>query len=245
MNEALAISERVGGYGAKIQAAILVLIPAGVIAAIGAKFHFSIQQWLFCPGGLFLLWIMFLMLIAAFKKHKKQETIIAAWELTATPKLEIRGITFRRSMQGGDSCRVVIHNPSETTKAENVSVRVSGIVQYKDIFVEGYDPFHESDLIPSSGHRDINPKSTADFNFPNDLNHMIHIIRNRSGSFRPAENQKQTLKFEASSSNSIPASVEFIVNVEQWDKVAFEKRTPDVENENKSKSLKTKEIISE
>jgi hypothetical protein len=202
LSEALATSERLVGVGSKIQAAVLVLIPAGTITAIGVKFHFTLQEWLYYPGGLFLLWIMFLMLIAAFKKHRQQERCIAELKQAAEPKLSIGRVSRIPKPSGGYSCQVTIANGS-MEKAENVSVRLGGNKEIGDA-LGNYNPFSDPILTPL-GSATINPKSESDWMFPKAFNYIAEMLANkqvlRTGSELKVEDQVD-LEFSLTISSS-------------------------------------------
>jgi hypothetical protein len=202
LGEALAISERFGSIGAKIQAVVLVLIPAGTITAIGVKFHFTLQEWLYCPGGLFLLWIMFLMLFAAFKKHRHQVRCIAELKQAAEPKLSIVGVSRILKLSGGYSLQVTIVNGS-LEKAENVSVQLDGNNEI-GAALHNYNPFSDPILTPLEN-ATINPKSKSDWMFPKAFNYIAEMLANKqvlkTGSEQKVEDQVD-LEFSLTISSS-------------------------------------------
>jgi hypothetical protein len=154
--------------------------------------------------------------------HKEQleeiEKFRTQIENIQTPKISIESISCRKSVEGSCSCRVTIRNLSKMNKAENICVRMSGKDVYK-IFYEGYDPFHESDLVPATGNRDINPDSTTDFIFPDEFNQLVWHLSSQTrvlfmgpnAKEKNDEQRKQTFKLTASSSGSVAVQAEFVI----------------------------------
>lgn len=150
------------------------------------------------------------------KMHTNQLAKIAQLEDAAKPKLSITEV---RCQWKFDTCLccATIRNMSKTVTAENVSVRIEGRLSEDLGYAPGFNPFHIADLTPSSGHRSINPDSTADFVFPEDLNEMVFILGFQVP--QSHEERAQTFALTASSSTSPAVRQEFVVVEDQMSHV--------------------------
>lgn len=224
LNDALASSEKIGGIWKKLAAFALFIIPAAAFTKFGFLHQFQKEDWLVHGGESFLLWVFVLMFVAAFKKNKKQEAKIAKLLAARKPILAIEGITGRRSVERDFACRITIRNLSNSIKAENVCVRVSGNDDLK-IFFHGYNPFHERDLIPATGTNDINPNATKDFLFSKDFNTLVNMIEHRRYARKASEQNEQTFVIELSCANAQSLVETFVIGEgDEPGFVIFEKR---------------------
>lgn len=142
------------------------------------------------------------------KIHKEQQNVILTFEESSAIKLQIECVRCNFPVNEDANCHVVIRNLSKTKKVENVMVRAIGKDVFK-IFHDGYDPFHESDLVAVNGIKSINPDDTANFMFPKPLNQLVDMIAHKN--FHPQVNMQQTFILVASSSDSPPTQAEFLI----------------------------------
>lgn len=212
MKEAFTASEAVSGATTKVFKVAFLLIPAGAITTLGLKKDFSLADWIYIPASAIMLWVLFLMIVAAFKKHKGQEEKIKALEDEKSVKLRIEKITCQYNGPGEHQCRVTIRNLSASQPATNVHVRMSGTV-VPNVFIEGHSPFNEPDLTPA-GSRDINPDSESDWLFSESFNHLIRFIHtniNLPKALFGTPEREQVFTISASAANSPPAKEQFQV----------------------------------
>src|ERR1039458_8481481 len=136
---------------------------------------------------------------AAFNKHKKQEEIIASYQLKKA-ELEIGDVEYHRPPSGGDACLIRVKNSSKTTKAENVQVKITG-KPIPGAVHEDFNPFFDADLKPESGVRTINPDTLEYFRFSDGFIGMLKGLE--AMLIRPnyRESEKQTFTITASSAD--------------------------------------------
>jgi hypothetical protein len=217
LNEIAATSGKVGGWlsaVASILKWLILLTPVGVAAAIGEKAKWSLEDWIKKPSEGLLFWFCFLALMAAFNKHKKQQTIIEAYDNAKIPKLEILDVVYHRPASGDDACSVSIKNLSKTTKAENVHVIISGKL-IQGVLKEGFNPFFEPDCIPTSGVRTINADSPAHFKFPEKFMTLLNGIEALMTMGNYGKHGKQVFTVTASSADSAATSAVFSIERDQ------------------------------
>ena len=155
--------------------------------------------------------VIFKLLRAPAKINRQQQEAITKLNEASAVKLFIERVTCQRPIDGDYDCRVTIRNLSENTVADNVSVRLSGR-DITGLYREGYNPFHECDLLPCAGTNRINPGASADFVFPPLFNQLITVLGHRIYC-RTIKLPPQTFKLTISSS-SCPSFPEEFVMVE-------------------------------
>lgn len=227
LKDALATSDKIKGIGGKVLAAVTVLFPASVTAAIGFNSWFTARERVLYPVLAFLLWLLLLMLSTAFDKHQEQQKQMKELEDAKSVKLAIERVFYQHDISKGYLCRVTVRNTSKTTVADNVHVRMSGEV-VPGAFVEGYSPFNEPDLLPASGSRSINPDTPSDWIFPESFNQLashltqyIDVVRINYGA--KTEERTQIFSIEASAASSPPAVAQFEIARDERGVLAFKR----------------------
>jgi hypothetical protein len=161
---------------------------------------------------------MFLMLIAAYKKHAKAEE-------QARIKLSINNVTSNKSVTARFRCQATIHNLSMAEPAKNVIVWANWeVAQDRSLEGYGYSTSRKEYLAPSAGSNEINPDLPLDFEFGELFNEMVKMFDYQMRSRGKGEKPRQRFKITASSSTSPPKHEEYeIVEDSQTGGIAFQK----------------------
>jgi len=235
VKEAQTASKNIGDGAGKIVKIITVLAPGAVTWGAGQYANLRPSKSILYSAAVTGAWIGLLMMEAAYKKHKAQEDKIKELEDATDVKLKIERIAYQHDISKGDLCRVTVRNISKSKIAENVHVRMCGDV-IPGAFVEGYSPFNEPDLVPSSGSRSINPNAESDWLFSDPFNQLVSHICNSINVVEVLELGKlvrksyappnQIFSIEASAAFSPPITVHFEIARGANGKVDFKKCTP-------------------
>jgi hypothetical protein len=165
-----------------------------------------------------VLWLCELICKAVFIAPATNNKKLQSLKDASTVKLSIEGVKCQLVLNERSICSVTIRNLSNTSIADNVSVRIDGKVAEEIGYATGFDPFHASDLAPSAGHRSINPAGMADFVFPDSVNEMVYLLTIPGGrKLRKA----QTFKLTVSSSTSPAFREEFVIVEKDYNQISI------------------------
>jgi hypothetical protein len=197
-----------GPSAAMIAAALRWRFGTGVVSAADL-----IELVVYAFVAYFLLWLFEFGIRLIFISPVNANKNLSALLEQSKTKLEIGRVFCNFSGRKLEfNCRVTIRNMSQLQAAENVAVKMSG-KDVNSIFMKGFDPFYDSDLLPSNGSHTINPDSELDFVFPTQFNSLLKAFR-----FSVKLGATQPFCVTASSSNSQPSRCDFVLSKNPGDR---------------------------